>query len=127
MPYWIDQLRAVLSDYYPQNGPADVVGYLRGSADPNVWRLMLAQQQRHQMLILGSLPPSAEEWSAAGVNQRSEVQTIRLNHLSGFIVLYGGAVLRPWGQIAVLSNEALQHYQATIESFRRNLPRRRGG
>jgi len=126
MPYWIDQLRAVLSDYYPQDGPADVVGYLRGSPDPNVWRLMLAQRQRHQMLILGSLPPSAEEWSAAGVSQRGEVQTIRLNDLSGFIVLYGGAVLRPWGQIAVLSNEALQHYQATIENFRRNLPRRRG-
>jgi len=99
MAHWFDQLRAVLRDYYPQEGPADVVGYLRGSADPNVWRIMRFQQERHQMITLGSAPPTKEEWSAAGVGNRGGTQTIRLNDLDRFIVTYAGFILRPWGRI----------------------------
>ncbi len=126
MTNWFDRLRDVLRDFYPNDGPADIVGYLQGSANPNVWRMMLTQQQRHQMLILGSAPPTNEEWSAAGVASRGQIQTIRFGDLNGFIVLYAGAVYRPWGCIAILSTEALKNYHATIESFRRNLPKPRG-
>ncbi len=125
MPNWFDQLREVLHTFYPPNGPANVVGYLQGSASPAIWRSMQTQQQRHQMLILGSQPPTQEEWSAAGVANRGQIQTIRLQNLDGFIVLYGGAVYRPWGSIAILSAEALKNYHLTIENFRRNLPRPR--
>ena len=123
MAYWFDQLREVLRDFYPQGSPADVVGYLQGSADPNVWRLMLSQRQRAQQMILGSVLPSNKEWSAAGVANRGQIQTIHLRDLNGFIVLYDGVVFRPWGRIELLSDEALKHYHTTIESFRRNLPR----
>ena len=57
MAHWFGQLRATLRGYYPQSGPADVVGYLRGSADPKVWRIMHFQRKRHPMIILGSTPP----------------------------------------------------------------------
>jgi hypothetical protein len=31
VPYWPDQLRDVLRAFYPPEGPADVLGYLKGS------------------------------------------------------------------------------------------------
>jgi len=77
------------------------------------------------MLILGSLLPTNQEWSAAGVANRGLIQTIRQKDLDGFIILYGGAVYRPWGSIGLLSAEALKNYHLTIENFRRNLPRPR--
>jgi hypothetical protein len=123
MAQWFDQLRATLRDYYPQDGSANIVGYLRGSPDPNVWRIMKFQQERHQMIILGSTPPTKEEWSAAGVGNRGETQTIRLNDLDGFIVMYAGFVLRPWGRIEELSAELLRTYSNTLSSFERNRPK----
>jgi len=125
--HWFDQLRAVLSDYYPQDGKKDVVGYLRGSKDPNIWRIMRFQQHKHQMLLLGSEPPTQSEWAAAGVGGRTDTNIVFLGDLDNLIVLYGGfMVTRPWGQIHERTPEALQHYQGTIDSFRRNMPRGRG-
>jgi hypothetical protein len=123
MAHWFDRLRAALRGYYPQDGPADIVGYLRGSADPNVWRIMKFQRERHQMIILGSIPPAKEEWAAAGVGNRGETQTIRLNDLDGFIVTYAGFVLRPWGSIEELSSELLRNYPNILSSFERNRPK----
>jgi hypothetical protein len=37
---WFDQLKQSLPAYYPTAGPADVVGYLRGSVYPGAWRNM---------------------------------------------------------------------------------------
>lgn len=75
------------------------------------------------MLILGSTPPTKEEWSAAGVGNRGETQAIRLNDLNGFIVTYAGFVLRPWGRIEELSAEVLRNYSNTLSSFERNRPK----
>ncbi len=127
MDRWFEQLRAVLHDYYPANQPQDIVGYLRGSKSPEVWRQMRDDRQRHQMLLLGSVPPTEADWAAAGVAARGTTATVFLRDLNGLIVLYAGfMVTRPWGQIYPLTPEALQHYQTgTLDSFRRNLPRRR--
>jgi len=94
VPYWLDQLRGVLRDFYPPDVPADVVGYLKGSGDPNVWRLM-ALQQKPQHLILRSLLPTRETWVAAGKPGQDPIQTIHARTLDGFIVLYGGFIYRP--------------------------------
>ena len=75
------------------------------------------------MIILGNAPPTKEEWSAAGVGNRGETQTIRLNNLDRFIVTYAGFVLRPWGRIEELSSESLRNYPITISSFERNRPK----
>ena len=72
------------------------------------------------MIILGSKPPTAEDWSAAGVAQRGSDQTITQRDLSGFIVLYGGFNRRPWGKIYVLDAEALQHFPTQIASWKNN-------
>src|ERR1700678_1041905 len=106
---WFDQIKAVLPSYYPANMPADIVGYLRGSGSQAIWRLMQqGARPRHQMIILGSVEPTQEEWIAAGVEQRlGELQTIRLAALNGFIVLYGGFMFRPWGSIHLATAEAL--------------------
>jgi len=122
VPYWLDQLRQVLRDFYPPDGPADVVGYLKGSGDPNVWSLM-ALRQKPQHLILGSLPPTRETWVAAGKPGQDPIQTIHTRDLDRLIVLYGGFIYRPWGRIELLDAEALKYYQSsTIDSFRRNRP-----
>jgi len=121
---WFTQLKQVLTAYYPP-GPADVVGYLRGSASPQVWKSMAqGPAPRHQMLILGNRPPGPEDWVAAGVAQRDAVQTIRLSSLTGLIVLYGGFIRRPWGQICEASHDALTiGFPSSLQSWRTNMPR----
>jgi len=125
---WFPQVRQTLAAYYPASQPADIVGYLQGSANPMVWRSMAqGSPARHQMLILGSVPPTQEEWIAAGVAQRQEIQTIRLPALAGLIVLYGGFMLRPWGEIHPASHDALTlGFPAALASWQRNYrpPRR---
>jgi len=119
---WFDQLRDVLSDYYPSSSPQDIVGYLRGSADPKVWRRMI-QSRTEQMIILGSVPPTDEQWAAAGMANRGLVQTIRADDLRTFIITYGGfMVSRPWGKISTLSAEVFRNYGITIVQFRKALP-----
>jgi len=121
---WFQQLRLALIAYYPMGSPADVVGYLQGSATPADWRHMI-QNGREQMIVLGSVPPTNEDWIAAGVAQRRAVQTIRVNDLRTFIVTYGGFVRRPWGKISTLSSDVLRNYgNVTIRQFQRNLPRK---
>lgn len=122
---WFNQLRQVLAAYYPAGSDATIVGYLQGSADPAVWRSMETAQSRNQMIILGSVPPSMAEWQAAGVAQRGQVQTVTTTLMAGFIVLYGGFVLRPWGKIFIMDSDARDiGFPAGLESFRRNMPRR---
>ncbi len=127
MERWLEQLRTVLRDYYPANQPQDIVGYLRGSKSPEIWRQMRDDRQRHQMLLLGSVAPTQAEWAAAGVAGRGNTNIVYVRDLTGLIVLYGGfMVTRPWGQIYPYSAEAMQHYQtSTLDSFRRNMPRGR--
>ena len=84
---WFEQLRTVLKDYYPAGNSPDIVGYLRGSKDPNVWRGM----RTGQMIVLGSVPPTNAEWAAAGVAGRGEVQTIRLEDMRMFLITYGAS------------------------------------
>jgi len=126
--HWFDQLRQALAAYYPAGQPADIVGYLQGSANPMVWRSMaLGDRPRYQMIILGSVAPSHEEWVAAGVAQRGEIQAIRLGTLNGFIVLYGGFMLRPWGSIHTMSQDAQTiYFPGALDSWRRNYRPPRG-
>jgi hypothetical protein len=120
---WFEQLRGVLVDYYPRNTPGDVVGYLRGSRDPDVWRQM-SKKNREQMIILGSAPPSDGEWAAAGVAHRDDTEVIHFGDLWGFIISYGGfMVTRPWGKISVLEVDLFRNYSVTLDQFRRSLPR----
>lgn len=126
---WFDQIKSVLPGYYPANQPADIVGYLRGSSNPAIWRQMReGDRPRHQMIILGSVEPSREAWTAAGVAQRlGEMQTVRFNALNGFIVLYGGFMLRPWGSIHVATADAVGiGFPSSLNDWRRNYtpPRR---
>lgn len=126
MVYGLDRLREVLCDYYPADGPADVVGYLKGSGDPNIWRVM-ARQQQPQLMVLGSLPPTQEDWVAAGKpSTQDPIQTIHTKDLDGFIILYGGFVRRPWGRIELVDADATKYYQSsTIDNFRNNRLRHR--
>jgi hypothetical protein len=103
---WFAQIRQVLRDYYFPDRPADIVGYLRGNDTPGQWRAM-ASAGYYQFLILGNTEPTPEEWVAAGVAQRDSQSTITTGMLSGFIVLYGGFMLRPWGRIHTMSGDAL--------------------
>jgi len=122
---WFDQLRQALAAYYPAGSDATIVGYLQGSVDPAVWRSMETAQNRNQMLILGSLPPTTAEWQAAGVAQRGQVQTVTTTLMAGFIVLYGGFILRPWGKIFIMDDDARDiGFPAALRSFRANMPRR---
>jgi hypothetical protein len=116
---WFDQLKLALPAYYPPGGLPNVAGYLRGSKDPSIWRSMQATN-RNQMIILGSKPPSLEDWSAAGVGQRGNTQTITFSDLSGFIVIYGGFIRRPWGKIYVMDAQLLQSFPTQIDSWKRN-------
>jgi hypothetical protein len=123
VPYWPDQLREVLRAFYPPEGPADVLGYLKGSGDPNIWRLK-AMQHKPQFLILGSTPPTAEEWVNAGKPGPDPIQTVCTNDLWGFIILHGALNPRPWGRIEIVDMEALNNYQSTtIDKFRHELAR----
>jgi hypothetical protein len=123
---WFEQLRQALADYYPAAADRTVVGYLQGSASPGVWMQMARTQDRHQMVILGSLPPTAEDWAAAGVRQRGNVQVIRISDLAGWIVLYGGFVRRPWGELHQVDSDALTiGFPGSLQRWRSNAPRRR--
>lgn len=125
---WFDKLRQVLSAYYPAS-PQDIVGYLQGSKDPMVWYRML-MGGRQQMIVLGSVEPIAKEWEAAGVAQRGAVQVITLNDLAanGFMIVYGGFVLRPWGKIIRFDKKVEDSYeQNTLSNFRRNTPKAASG
>ncbi|WIM12895.1 hypothetical protein [Enhydrobacter sp.] len=118
---WFQQLRVALLAYYPPGSPPDVVGYLQGSANPLDWRRMI-QSGREQMIVLGSVPPTNEDWIAAGVAQRRTVQTVRIGDLRTFIITYGGFVRRPWGKISTLSEDVFRNYATvTIPQFKRNI------
>ena len=127
MPSWRDQLYRVLRDYYPPDGPVDVVGYLKGGGGPEVWRLK-AFQNRPEHMILGSVQPTREAWEAAGKSSQDVIQTVHTHDLDGFIILYCGVIGRtPWGRIEILDADAFKNYQSsTIDVFRRNLPRHGG-
>jgi hypothetical protein len=76
------------------------------------------------MLILGNRPPTNDDWIAAGVAQRDEVQTIRRPMLNGLIVLYGGFIRRPWGGIHEADQDALTlGFPASLRSWQQNAPR----
>lgn len=123
---WFAQLRLALPDYYRSDFPSDIVGYLRGSIAPAVWRQMAAMQNRHQMLILGNTEPTEREWEAAGVAQRGASEAVKIGILNGFIVLYGGFVLRPWGQIHEATTDARSiGFPASLASWKRNTPKPR--
>ena len=125
MAYWLEQLLEVLRDFYPPDGPEGVIGYLKGTDDPNTWRLM-AVQRKPQFLILGSTPPTQQEWVDAGKPYREPIRTVRREHLDGLIILYAGGSPRPWGRIETLDDDAIKYYQdSTINPIRRNFPKRR--
>jgi|HubBroStandDraft_2_1064218.scaffolds.fasta_scaffold1454982_1 hypothetical protein len=126
--HWLDQLRGVLSEFYPPEGPANVVGYLKGSDDPNVWRIKALQYEKPQMLVLGNTPPDAQRWVDAGKFGPADgpVSTVYPEKLNGFIIIYGGFGPLPWGRIELLDNDALTHYQSsTIDAFRNAILRHR--
>ena len=120
---WFPQLREALHGYYDPARPADIVGYLRGNGSQAQWRQMATSlPPHHQMLILGNLEPTPEEWSAAGVGQRGAQFTVTAPMLGGgFIVLYGGFMLRPWGQIHIISQDAMNlGFPGSLRSWRAN-------
>lgn len=122
---WFEQLRQVLAAYYPASADAAIVGYLQGSVSPDAWRQMASTRNRHQMLILGSLPPTQQDWVDAGVAHRGNVNAVRIGNLQGWIVLYGGFTRhRPWGQLFELSGDAVSiGFPGSLNSWRRNTPR----
>jgi hypothetical protein len=123
---WFEQVRRALPAYYPEVGDATIVGFLQGSASPAVWKQMADIQGRHQMLILGNQEPNREDWMAAGVAQRGSVQAIHIHDLGGWIVLYGGFVRRPWGQLHEITPDALTlGFPGSLQSWKNNTPRRR--
>ncbi len=122
---WFEQLRQALSAYYLPASDRNIVGYLQGSSSPQVWLQMANSRSRHQMLILGSEPPTPKEWVSAGVQQRGAIQTIRISDLTGWIVLYGGFMLRPWGELHQADKDALTiGFPGSLQRWRANTPRR---
>jgi len=122
---WFPQLKAALPAYYLNNMPHGIVGFLKGSDDPGVWRQMKESQNRNQMVILGNTEPNDEDWVAAGVQQRGPSKAITINKLDGFIVLYGGFIRRPWGSIVTTNHDAETiGFPGSLSSWRRNTPRR---
>jgi hypothetical protein len=119
---WFDDLKAALPKYYDSAHPANVVGYLRGSAEPSDWRRM-DQTGSGQMIILGNVPPTQKEWDAAGVGQRGQTQTITFMKLAGFIVIYGGFIYRPWGHIVVSTGDLVKRFSGQITNWKNNAPR----
>lgn len=123
---WINELKTACGDHYDANGPADVVGYLRGSGDPGVWRSMAASGSG-QMIVLGNLTPTQEEWVAAGVAQRIAEVTVTETMLAGFMILYGGFMYRPWGHITVADHDVRTlGFPGSLKSWQTNYmaPRR---
>jgi len=122
---WFDKLSDVLSAYYLMSEADPVVGYLKGSGDPLDWIKLMFQKSREQMIILGSQPPTMADWQEAGVAAREGgVQTVRLSQLagSGLMIIYGGAMSRPWGKITQFSKATEDAYEKnTLENFRRNV------
>ncbi|MBT0956758.1 hypothetical protein IV417_05130 [Alphaproteobacteria bacterium KMM 3653] len=117
---WMEQMRQVLRGHYDPAGPADVIGYLRGSADPGVWRQM-ERTGSGQMIILGNRPPSQREWAAAGVAQRGGEVVVTRAMLNGFMVLYGGFMIRPWGHIVVPDHDVRTlGFPGSLASWTRN-------
>jgi hypothetical protein len=94
------QLRAVLNQYYLPAPAPPVVGYLRGSASPGIWRAKIAERNE-QLMLLGNAEPTAADWANAGVEHRTgETQRITLPMLNGFVLTYGGFMAgRPWAAI----------------------------
>ena len=122
---WFVQLKAALAAYYLPNRPRGIVGYLKGSDSPVVWRRMMESQSRHQMIKLGNTEPNDEDWTAAGVLQRGPSKEITIDKLAGFIILYGGFIRRPWGQIFITSPEGETiGFPGSLRSWRLNAPRR---
>ncbi len=119
---WFDQVKQALPGYYRNDRPADIVGYLRGSPNAMIWRQMeQGPRPRNQMLILGNTEPTRDEWIAAGVEQRGEAHVIRYATLNGFIVLYAGFMIRPWGRIHTASHDALTlGFPASLNDWKRN-------
>lgn len=124
---WFDDLKRTLADQYDPALPANIVGWLQGSASPSVWRSMIQQRNRHQMIILGNREPTREEWGHAGVAGRDMPCAVTIDIMTGFIVLYGGYMLqRPWGSIYPVSNDALTiGFPGALRSWERNRPGRR--
>lgn len=117
-----NQLRQVLSPFYLRDD-TQIVGYLRGSDSPAVWRSM-ENTGRAQMKILGNQEPTAAQWDAAGVGHRSgATSAIKFPDLQGFIILYGGFMVdRPWGKIFVESRDASEiGFRGTLEHFEREV------
>ena len=83
---WIEDLKAAIGAHFDPSGDPNIIGYLRGSGSQTVWRQM-ASSGSGQMLILGNCPPTRDEWSAAGVEQRSNDVVVNVGMLSGFIIL----------------------------------------
>ena len=121
---WFQQLKEALSAYYDDSDP-NIVGHLRGSASPSLWRTM-AQRSSGQMIILGTQVPTKKEWEAAGVWQRPAEQVITIDQLSDFIILYGGFMYRPWGHITLCSTDAQNiGFPGSLTRWKRNDPKRR--
>jgi hypothetical protein len=118
---WFWRLREALPEFYPEDQPKDIVGYLQGSTDAQVWRTM-TKKGREPMMILGSAEPTPEEWSAAGVAHRNAIHTIRFDDLWGFLITYGGFIMRPWGRVSGLTPDLYRNYGLTIEQFKANRP-----
>jgi hypothetical protein len=115
---WFDELKNALPGYYSKNDT--IVGYLRGNSTAAEWRSM-ERQGYQQMIILGSTPPTQAQWVAAGVAGRGTQSTIQISQLTGFIILYGGFMLRPWGKIFELDNDALTiGFPSSLQSWQRN-------
>ena len=94
------QLRAVLNRYYLPAPAPPVVGYLRGSVTPGIWRAKIADHNE-QLMLLGNAEPTAADWANAGVEHRTgETQQITLPMLNAFVLTYGGFMAgRPWAAI----------------------------
>lgn len=125
---WIAQMKGVLGAHYDVAGDQSILGYYRGTAGPAVWRAM-DQAGSGQMIILGNRPPTKEEWDAAGVGQRGGQEVIVKTHqMSGFIILYGGFMYRPWGHIVEMDNDALTlGFPGALRSWKANfMPPRPG-
>jgi hypothetical protein len=118
---WFPQLKECLAPYYPAGQDDEIVGYLKGGGDPFVWSQMLnTGRKRPQMIVLGSLPPTREQWIAAGVEHRGAAVTILLGNMVGWGVVYEGFMLRPWGGLVPLSDPRFSQYSGQLESWRRN-------
>lgn len=115
---WFARLTQCLAPYYPADHESDIVGYLRGSASTATWRTMLSH--RPQMLVLGNVPPSRNQWIAAGVADRYPEATIRLDEMAGWGVVYVGFMYRPWGSLVPLSDPRFGQYADQLERWRRN-------